>query len=287
MSQTSLFEADAQERWRSLRSRLLSGLCLVCALVVLVPLISVLLYVVVRGASGLSVAFFTGLPQPVGEPGGGMGNAIVGSFMVVGLASLIGVPCGIAAGIYLAEFGRGKIATVLRFASDVMSGMPSITIGVFVYALMVIPMRRFSMLAGAVALAIIMVPTVTRATEDLLRMVPAHLREASLGLGVPQWRTTLRVALRTALPGILTGGMLAVARVSGETAPLLFTSFNNRLWSADLDRPVATLPVQILTYATSPYEEWQNQAWTGALVLVSMVLVLNITARLVAARSRR
>ena len=282
----SLLTAVPGERWRILRSRIWTGVCVACAGIVLLPLFSILIYVITRGASGLSVAFFTHLPVPVGEPGGGMGNAVVGSLILIGLASLFGLPVGILAGVYLSEVGRrGRLASAVRFIADVMSGLPSITIGVFVYALMVVTMKRFSALAGGVALAIVMVPTITRTTEELLRLVPAHLREASLALGVPAWRTTLFVVLRTAAPGIATGVMLAVARISGETAPLIFTAFNNRFWSFALDRPMASMPVQILTYATSPYKEWQDQAWTGAMVLVVLILFLNLAARLIAARS--
>jgi phosphate transport system permease protein len=274
------------ERWRQLRSRIWTGLCIACAGIVLIPLFSILLYVISKGAAGLSVRFFTSLPVPVGEPGGGMGNAVVGSLVLIGLASLFGLPIGILAGVYLAEVGRrGRLANAIRFIADVLSGLPSITIGVFVYVLVVISMRRFSALAGGIALAIVMVPTITRTTEELLRLVPDNLREASLALGVPAWRTTLFVVLRTAAPGIATGVMLAVARVAGETAPLLFTAFNNRFWSFAIDRPMASMPVQILTYATSPYKEWQDQAWTGALVLVVLILTLNLAARFVAARS--
>ncbi len=280
----TLLEPAPGERLRRARSRSWTALCVLCAIVVLVPLFSILLYVVARGAAGLSVQFFTGLPQPVGEPGGGMGNAVLGTLLLIGIACAIGLPTGILAGIYLAEVGRGRLAAAVRFIADVLGGVPSITIGVFVYALVVVSMKRFSALAGGVALAIVMIPTVTRTTEELLRMVPSHLREASLALGVPEWRTTLLVTLRTAAPGIGTGVMLAVARIAGETAPLLFTAFNNRYWSAALDRPIASLPVQVLTYATSPYKDWQSQAWTGALVLVMLVLVLNLIAR--AATSR-
>lgn len=273
------------ERARLLRSRIWTGLCVLCAVIVLVPLFSILLYIVKRGMHGLSLSFFTQLPRPVGELGGGMGNAVLGTLVLIALACAIGLPIGIAAGIYLAEVGRGRLAQGVRFTADVLGGVPSITIGVFVYSLVVISMRRFSAIAGGIALAIVMIPTVTRTTEELLRLVPPHLREASLGLGVPAWRTSIFIVLRTAAPGIATGVMLAVARISGETAPLLFTAFNNRYWGFELDRPMASLPVQILTYATSPYKEWQDQAWTGALVLVSIIFVLNLSARIAASRS--
>jgi phosphate transport system permease protein len=281
----TLLEPAPGERLRHLRSRFWIGLCALCAVVVLVPLFSIFLYVVRRGIGGLSVAFFTQLPKPVGELGGGMGNAIVGTLILIAVACSFGLPIGISAGIYLAEVGRGRLAKVIRFTADVLGGVPSITIGVFVYAFVVIGMKRFSGLAGGIALAVVMIPTVTRTTEELLRLVPAHLREAALGLGVPAWRTSVFVVLRTAAPGIATGVMLAVARISGETAPLLFTAFNNRYWSFKLDQPMPSLPVQILTYATSPYKDWQDQAWTGALVLVTIILLLNLSARLAASRS--
>lgn len=281
----SLLTAGRSERLRHARSLFHTGLCALAAVLVLLPLASILTYVVQRGASGISWTFFTALPKPVGETGGGMGNAVVGSLALVGLACVLGLPVGVAAGIYLAEVGRGRLAAAVRFTADVLSGVPSITVGVFVYTFVVVSMRRFSALAGGIALAIVMIPTVTRTTEELLTLVPSHLREAALGLGVPAWRTTLFVALRTAAPGIATGVMLAVARVAGETAPLLFTAMSSRYWSIGLDRPIASLPVQILTYATSPYKDWQDQAWTGALVLVTLVLVLNLVARALAART--
>jgi phosphate transport system permease protein len=268
------------ERTRKIKSTLWIGLCALSAVVVLIPLLSILAYVVQKGAAGLSPAFFTEMPRPVGETGGGMGNAVVGTLVLIGIASAIGLPIGILSGVYISEVGRGKAADVVRFFAEVLSGVPSITIGVFVYALLVVPMKHFSAFSGGVALAIIMIPTVTRTTEELLRMVPGHLREASLALGVPMWRTSLFVVLRTAAPGIATGIMLAVARIAGETAPLLFTAFNNRFMSTRVDQPIASLPVQILTYATSPYQDWQQQAWTGALVLVVVILLLNVLARL-------
>jgi phosphate transport system permease protein len=275
------------ERLRLARSYFFTALCTLCAALVLIPLTSIFVYVLSRGLAGLSPSFFTALPKPVGEPGGGMGNAVLGTLTLIGLACLFGLPVGVLAGVYLAEVGKGRLAAAVRFVADVLGGVPSITIGVFVYALVVIAMKRFSALAGGVALAIVMIPTVTRTTEELLKMVPGHLREASLALGVPQWRTSLLVVLRTAGPGIVTGVMLAVARVAGETAPLLFTAFNNRYWSAEIDHPIASLPVQVLTYATSPYKDWQSQAWTGALVLVIIVFLLNLTARFAMSRGPR
>jgi len=266
-------------RRRKATDRIVQCLCLASTLVALVPLFSVLGFIGVKGISGISFAFFTQLPGPVGEAGGGMGNAVLGSGLLVGLACLISVPIGVLAGIYLSEFGTGTFSRAVRFAADVMSGIPSIAVGVFVYTILVLAMRGFSLLAGGVALAVIMLPTVTRSTEELLRLVPQSLREAGLALGVPRWRVILSIVLRTGLGGILTGVMLAVARAAGETAPLLFTAFNSSFWSTSLDKPVASLPVQIFTYAVSPYEDWHNKAWSAALLLLMVVLVLNLSAR--------
>lgn len=266
-------------RYRLIKDRIIRGMCLGAALFALVPLFSVLYYVTSRGIGGINLAFFTELPKPVGETGGGMANALVGTLELVGLACLFGIPPGVLAGVYLSEFGRGRFGRAVRFCADVMSGVPSITIGMFIYGLVVLRTKQFSAVAGGIALAVIMLPTVTRTTEELVKMVPEALREAALGLGVPKWRATLRVMLRTAAPGVATGIMLAVARVAGETAPLLFTSFNNRFWASSINEPTASLPVQIYTYAVSPYEDWHRQAWSAALVLVGLVLILNISAR--------
>jgi len=254
--------------------------CVAAAVVALIPLVSVLYYVTARGIGGINLDFFTELPKPVGESGGGMANAIVGTLKLVFLACAIGIPPGVLAGVYLAEFGHSRFGKLVRFSADVMSGVPSITVGIFVYTLVVLQTKQFSALAGGIALAVLMLPTVTRTTEELLKLVPESLREAALGLGLPKWRATLRVMLRTAAPGIATGVMLAVARVAGETAPLLFTAFNNRFWGGGLNEPTASLPVNIYTYAVSPYEEWHRQAWAAALVLLVMVLLLNVSARL-------
>lgn len=264
---------------RNLIDRVVRSLCVVGTVVALIPLFSVLYYVLVRGIGGINLDFFTELPKPVGETGGGLGNALVGTLKLVGLAGLFGIPPGILAGVYLAEFGSSKFGRVVRFAADVMSGVPSIVVGIFVYSLVVVTTKQFSALAGGFALAILMLPMVTRTTEELLRLVPESLREAALGLGVPKWRATLRVMLRTALPGIAVGVMLSVARVAGETAPLLFTALNNRFWSTGVMEQEASLPVNIYTYAVSPYEAWHKQAWAAALVLLATVLILNITAR--------
>ncbi|MBM4361943.1 MAG: phosphate ABC transporter permease PstA [Deltaproteobacteria bacterium] len=254
--------------------------CIAAVAVAVLPLFSILYYTASRGIAGLDLDFFLRLPRPVGETGGGMANAIDGTLKLVGGACLIGIPVGVLAGVFLAEYRGSRYATTVRFAADVMAGVPSITVGLFAYAVVVIPMGRFSAFAGSFALSVIMLPTVARTTEELLLLVPRTLREAALGLGVARWRATLFVVVRTALPGIATGVMLAVARVAGETAPLLFTAFSNRFWSAGLDQPIASLPVQIYTYAVSPFEDWHRQAWAASLLLVTMILLLNVTAKL-------
>ncbi len=267
-------------RKRKLLDSALRGACIAATAIAVVPLVSVLAYVTAKGFAGVSLSFLTELPRPVGDAGGGFGNAILGSLLLVGLACALAVPVGVLAGVYLAEMGNNRFGQAVRFSADVMSGVPSIAVGIFVYTLVVLSMRRFSALAGGIALAIIMLPTIMRTTEELVKLVPDSLREAGLALGVPRWRVTLRVVLRTGAPGIATGVMLAVARAAGETAPLLFTAFNNRFWSASLTRPIGSLPVQIYSYAVSPFEEWHQQAWAAALVLVTVVLVLNVGARL-------
>jgi phosphate transport system permease protein len=251
----------------------------------ILPLIAILFYLVYKGASSLNLNFFTHIPAPVGEEGGGMANSIVGSGIILLLASLMGIPIGIAAGVYLAEFGRGKaLATAVRFTADVLNGVPSIVMGISIYSLIVAQQKHFSALAGGVALAIMMVPTITRTTEEMLATVPHAIREAALGLGVPKWRTAVSVSLRTASPGIITGCMLAFARVAGETAPLLFTAFGNQFWSLRLSEPIAALPLQIYIYAISPYDEWHRLAWAGSLVLIILIMVSVTLVRIFANR---
>ncbi len=246
----------------------------------LAPLFSVFMYVVKSGAPALNWDFFTSLPKPVGEHGGGMSHAITGTGTLVLIASLIGIPVGVAAGVFLSEYGKGKMAAVLRFSIDLLTSIPSIIIGVFVYGVVVVPMKHFSGFAGAIALAIIMTPVVARTTEEILRLVPVHIREAGLALGIPRWKVILRVVLQGSLGGITTGVMLAVARAAGETAPLIFTAFGSQFWARSLNQPTPSLPVQIYTYAISPYEQWHQQAWAGALVLVVFVFVMNLMTRL-------
>jgi phosphate transport system permease protein len=260
-------------------------LCGAMVLVALVPLGSLLWLVVSRGAPGLTPSFFTSLPAPVGEVGGGVGNAILGTATMVGLACLIGLPVGIGAGVFLAERGDGPYGRAVRFTAEVFSGIPSIVIGIVAYGLVVLPMRRFSALAGALALALLMIPTLARTTEELVRLVPNTLREASLALGIAQWKTSLRIVLRTAAGGILTAALLAIARAAGETAPFLFTALNNQYWNFRPDQPTASLTVQIFNYAISPYEDWHQKAWSAALVLLLLVGVLNVAARLALRRS--
>ncbi len=279
MATRSLSQRQGNHLRRKAVNWIMLGLTLVSTALAIGFLFSVLGWVLIQGGSALNLDFFTQLPKPVGEPGGGMGNAILGTLILLGLASLIGIPIGLGAGIYLAEYGNGRLGTAIRFVTDVLTGVPSITIGIFAYTMVVLPMRGFSTLAGSFALAIIMIPTVTRATEEMMKLVPGSLREASLALGIPQWKTVLRVVVPTAMGGIVTGAMLAVARAGGETAPLLFTAFGNRFWSTALDRPIAALPLQVFTYALSPYDDWRAQAWAGAFVLVGLVLVINVVAR--------
>jgi phosphate transport system permease protein len=261
------------------------ALCSAAAALVVAVLLWIFGYVVMQGARSVRLSFFTNLPAPVGEPGGGFLNALVGTGTMVGVASAMSVPLGVMAGIYLAEFGRGRFARMVRFVADTLNATPSIVAGLFAYSLVVVSMRRFSALAGAVALAVLMVPTITRTTEEMVRLVPISLREAALALGVPRWRATFGVVLRSAAPGVITGVMLAVARVAGETAALLFTAFNNRFLSTALDQPMSSVSVQVYTYAIAPYDDWHRQAWAGALVLVSAIALFSAAVR-VATRKR-
>jgi phosphate transport system permease protein len=259
----------------SLRRRLtdhaMTGVAILTVILVLVPLVAIFGYLVYKGVSSVNWAFLTQTPKPPGEVGGGVANGIVGSMMILGIASLLGVPLGIGAGIYLAEYGRNRFGDVVRFTADVLNGVPSIVIGIVAYAIVVLG-RHFSALAGGVALAIMMVPTISRTTEEMLLLVPQALREAAYGLGIPRWRTTLSITLRSATSGVITGVMLAFARVAGETAPLLFTTLGNEFWNLRLDQPTAALPLQVYKYAQSPYDDWHRQAWAGALVLILLIV---------------
>ena len=264
---------------------LATGLAILATILVIAPLVAIFVYLIIKGASSLNLAFFTQTPKPVGEEGGGMANAIVGSAVLLAVASLLGIPIGIGGGIYLAEFGRGtRLANAIRFTADVLNGVPSIVMGIAIYSLIVVPQHHFSALSGGIALGVMMIPTVTRTTEEMLLMVPNAVREAALGLGVPNWRSVLSITLKTASPGVITGCMLAFARVAGETAPLIFTAFGNQFWSASLNQPIAALPLQIYIYAISPYDEWHRLAWAGALVLIVLIVLAVSLVRYVASR---
>jgi len=264
---------------RKIISRVAETFCALAVIIALIPLGLILFYVVKEGFGALNLAFFTQMPKPVGETGGGMANAIVGTLILIGLAALFAVPIGCICGIHLAEYPHSKFSSVVRFAADVLNGVPSIVIGIFAYGLVVLPVKRFSAIAGGFALGLLMIPIVVRTTEELLRLVPPGLREGALALGATRTRAVFSVILPAALPGILTGILVALARVAGETAPLLFTAFNNRFFSANIAQPIASLTVQVFTYAISPYEDWHRQAWAGAFLLVMMILSLSILAR--------
>jgi phosphate transport system permease protein len=280
VSQTSF-----RSQWRWFADRVVTGLAILATLLVIAPLVAIFVYLIVKGASSLNLAFFMEVPKPVGELGGGMANAIVGSGVLLGIASVIGVPIGIGGGIYLAEFGRGtKLANAVRFTADVLNGVPSIVMGLAAYSLIVIPQGHFSAFSGGVALGIMMIPTVCRTSEEMLLMVPNAIREAALGLGVPNWRAVLSITVKTASPGIITGCMLAFARVAGETAPLIFTALGNSFWSTSLNRPIAALPLQIYVYALSPYDDWHRLAWAGALVLIALIVMAVSLVRYVTSR---
>jgi phosphate transport system permease protein len=273
-----MFNYQALRHWTD---RTMVFLCGAAALFAMIPLVSLLLYVIVQGVKRLNWTFLTSLPTPVGVEGGGMANAILGTLTLVVIASCVGLPIGIFAGIYLSEYGKkNKFAWLVRFTADVLSGVPSIVTGIVAYTLIVKPMHNFSALAGGVALGFMMIPIVTRTTEELVKMVPHSIREASWALGVSQWKTILNVVIRTAKNGILTGVLLSIARIAGETAPLLFTAFNNQFWPRGVNEPTASLTVQVFTYAISPFKDWQDQAWTGALVLLILVLAINAAAKM-------
>lgn len=272
-------------RNRHIVSGVMIGLTYLAAVLATLPLVLILFHLLSKGASSLSMSFFTHMPRPVGEPGGGMANAIVGTLVLIGVASAIGLPVGIGAGLYLAEKRTTPLAYTVRFLSDVLNGLPSIVIGIAAWQFLVRPIGHFSALAGGIALGSMMIPLVTRTTEEMLLVVPTSLREAALALGYAKWRTSISVVLRTALAGIATGALVAVARIAGETAPLLFTAFGNQFWSTSLREAIAALPLQIFTYATGPYDEWHRLAWAGALVLITIVLIISVAARF-ATRSR-
>jgi len=264
---------------RHLTSRVMTGLVVVLAFTAVLALVLILGDLMAKGASSIDWAFFTKSPVPAGESGGGVANAIVGTFIVVGLAALIGVPVGVGAGMYLAEYGSGRLGFLVRFVADVLNGTPSIVVGIVAWTFLVKPTGRFSALAGSVGLAILMIPMLARTTEEMVRLVPHSLREAALALGYPRWRTSLKVVARTALGGIVTGCLVGIARVAGETAPLLFTALGNLNFSMDVRHPMQTLSLQIYVYATGPFDEWHRMAWAAALVLMGLVLILALAAR--------
>jgi len=265
--------------WRKLQNALMQAIACACSLLVMVPLGLIFYHVLKSGLGAVNWSFLTQLPKPVGEVGGGMANAIVGTFELLGLAALLGVPVGVLGGIFLCEYGSPHCNWWIRFSADVLNGVPSIIWGMVVYGLVVIPMRGFSAWAGGIVLGMMMIPLVMRTTEEVLRLVPTGYREASLALGIAQWRTVLQVVVPTALKGIVTGILLALARVAGEAAPLLFTAFGNRFWSHNLSDPIAALPLQIYYYGLAPYEDWNRQAWAGALVLLLLVALVNVSVR--------
>jgi len=269
----------SNHRWRKTKNALVQALTLVCALLVIAPLAFVFYYLVKSGIGAVNWDFFTKLPKPVGEVGGGMANAIAGSFILLGIAAIIGMPVGVLGGVYLSEYASSRLTGPIRFGADVLNGVPSIIWGIVVYALMVLPMRTYSAWAGGVVLGMMMIPLIMRTTEEVLLLVPDGYREAALALGIAQWRTIAQIVVRTALKGIVTGVLLAVARVAGETAPLIFTALGNRFWNNNLSDPIAALPLQIFSYAISPYDDWHRQAWAGALVLLLLITAINVTVR--------
>jgi len=256
-------------------------LSLLSALITLVPLIFIFYYTISKGIANLNLNFFTKLPTPVGETGGGMVNAIVGTLILIAIGGGIGIPVGVLTGTYLSEFGHNKFGATVRFFTDVLSGVPSIVVGVVAYTLVVVPMKHFSALAGGVALAILMIPTITRTTEEMIKLVPQSFREAGLALGIPKWKTTLLIVLKTAWKGIATGILLGLSRAAGETAPLLFTALDNRFWSTNIFQPMASLTVNIYQYASAPYKDWNDQAWTAALVLIILISLLSLIFRII------
>lgn len=264
---------------RKIKNHIVTLLMVCATMAVLIPLGMIFFHIIKMGAGSITPDFFIHIPKPTGETGGGMANGMVGSALLIALASVIGIPVGVFGALYLVEFGGSKVSNAVRFAADVLSGVPSIITGMVAYTLLVVPMKGFSALAGAVALALIMIPIVLRTTEEQLKMVPGSLREASLALGVPLWRTSLKVTLRSATTGVMTGILLAIARIAGETAPLLFTALGNQFWSRKLSEPIAAMPLQIFNFAISPYEDWHQLAWAGALVLVTVMFALSLTAR--------
>ena len=270
-----------KHNWRKTKNTIMTTLSIVSVAIAVVPLFLIFFYTLAQGISALNIDFFIHMPKPVGETGGGMANALMGTAILIGLGCLFGLPISIFAGIYLAEYGNNAFGQTVRFFTDVLSGVPSIVVGVVAYILVVIPMKQFSALAGGVALAILMIPTATRTTEEMIKLVPQSYREAALAIGIPQWKATLKIILPTAMKGITTGVLLAIARAAGETAPLLFTALGNRFWSTDIGHPMASLTVFIYDYAKAPFDDWNRQAWGAAFVLIVLIFIVNITFRFV------
>jgi phosphate transport system permease protein len=269
---------------RKIIDKIMSFLTAACVIIAIIPLLSILYTVIINGLSALNLDFLTQLPKPVGEAGGGLANAIQGTFIVVGIACLIGLPIGILSGVYLSEYGENRFGRMVSFVADVLTGTPSIVAGMFGYTFIVLYFGSFSAVAGGVALSVLMIPIVARTTEESLRLVPGTIREASLALGIPRWKTICNIVLSTARSGIITGALLSIARISGETAALLFTSFGNMFWASGIDKPISTLPVQIYTYAITPFPDWHAKAWGGALILIILILILNIGVRFITRR---
>ncbi|MHB8930356.1 MAG: phosphate ABC transporter permease PstA [Melioribacteraceae bacterium] len=266
---------------KKITSMIMMSLTFAATLAAIVPLIFIFYYTISKGITYLNLDFFIAMPKPVGETGGGMANAIVGTLMLIGIGGAIGVPVGIMTGTYLSEFGNNKFGFMVRFLTDVLSGVPSIVVGVVAYTMVVLPMKHFSAIAGGIALGILMIPTITRTTEEMIKLVPHSLREAGLALGIPKWKTTLAIVIRSAWKGIATGVLLGLSRAAGETAPLLFTALGNRFWSTSIGQPIASLTVYIYDYAKSPFEDWNQQAWTAALVLILLISILSLVFRII------
>lgn len=284
MLKNELLKKNKKFEFRKFKSTLMLGFSIIASIIAVLPLLYIFFYTTASGASALNFDFFVNLPKPFGESGGGIGNAILGTFIMLLIGSAFGIPIGIMTGIYVSEYSGSIMSNIIKFLTDVLSGIPSIIIGIFAYGLIVIPTKKFSAFAGGFALGLLMIPTITRTTEEMLKLVPNTLREASLALGITKWRTSLSIVLKTASSGVITGILLALARAAGETAPLLFTSFGNNFWSTSLSEPISSIPVQIYNFAISPYEDWHRMAWAGAFVLITVVFIINLIVRIITKR---
>jgi phosphate transport system permease protein len=284
MLKDELLRKNKKFEFRKFKSALMLGFSIIASIIAVLPLLYIFFYTTASGANALNFDFFVNLPKPFGESGGGIGNAILGTFIMLLIGSAFGIPIGIMTGIYVSEYSGSIMSNIIKFLTDVLSGIPSIIIGIFAYGLIVLPTKKFSAFAGGFALGLLMIPTITRTTEEMLKLVPNTLREASLALGITKWRTSLSIVLKTASSGVITGILLALARAAGETAPLLFTSFGNNFWSTSLSEPISSIPVQIYNFAISPYEDWHRMAWAGAFVLITVVFVINLIVRIITKR---